>query len=159
MAKNTVEPGPRIEALLDQEIDGARRLLEALTQEHESLQQRDIESIERAVSAKQQWVTQLEALGKQFKQQVGDDAAQVVETLTRLDPAGTRGLLERWNRLCALADDCQRQNQVNGRIIESGRVQAERILTILSGQLQRQEVYGPNGQTSGGGRGHTLAKV
>lgn len=135
--------------LLQQELEVAAHLLEVLTTEHEVIASRDTDILQQVVAEKQDLLARLETSHKQrlaLLSAAGLDA----------NPDGFDVLLERcadlqlrWNNLKENLSSCQRQNQLNGALLESSRRSTHRALSILlGGQGDNSELYNQAGKST-----------
>jgi len=139
--------------LLQQELEAAVRLRVVLTTEHEAIARRDTDTLEQAVAEKQALLTQLE---QSHKQRLALLSASGLDA----DPDGFATLLarcagsgydwsSRWEELKENLIACQRQNQVNGAVLENSRRTTHRALSILlGGQTDSPELYNQTGKAT-----------
>jgi flagellar biosynthesis/type III secretory pathway chaperone len=136
--------------ILQRELSQLAQLEAVLRLENEALKQRDTDAIEKNSSEKQSLIASIETLGKQrlaLLQAAGkgtdkDSVLAFVNTEPKLQ--------ERWDELEAILQRCQKQNQVNGMVLETSRQQTQQILGILLGQESRKDtqLYDAKGGTS-----------
>jgi len=137
-----------LEALLERERNATARLLEILREEHQALARRDMAELDHTVRKKLQQIAELEALGR------NRDAAlkagglvagrEGIESRLRRQP-NSRAENRLWEELQNLLTDCQRQNHINGGMVEISRRYVQRALSLLQGRPLEQETYGPTG--------------
>jgi flagellar biosynthesis/type III secretory pathway chaperone len=139
--------------LLQMEQDGAARLLEVLEAEHEAIARRDTDALQQLVAGKQVLLEQLES-GHGKRLQMMREAGLAVDQggfealLVRCADNG-HDLQSRWLALKAVLSSCQRQNQMNGVVLETSRRTTHRALTILlGGQADGTELYNQAGKSS-----------
>lgn len=154
----------QMKTLLEREIESASRLLAILQKEHSVLTNNDVAGLEKLVPEKQALVAMLEKLGRQRTQLLdaggGGGNRQVLERyLQQCDSEARHPLAKLWDQLQALAGECQHQNEVNGGILEIGRRHVQRVLSILRGQANQAELYGPDGETTSNPLSQTLVKA
>lgn len=151
--------------LLSDEQALVERLASALQDEHGAMVARDSERLEHLVGLKQQVLQQLEE-GHQRRlvllQRSGlaSDKAGFSTLLEQCADAGhDHGLA--WEQLKSALQDCQKQNEINGKVLESGRRVIHNTLSILmGGQGEAAELYTQEGKSSPSKLGgHTVAKV
>lgn len=134
---------------LDEQSQTCTALLTLLQQECELLKQRERTQIEQLTRDKIPLITRLEA-GRQTRQQwlraLGLTADQPHwEQL--LNQHGGQKLLEDWQNLQARFSDCQRQNDINGRLVARGKQSLHRLLQVVRGQGDAPKLYTAGGRT------------
>jgi flagellar biosynthesis/type III secretory pathway chaperone len=139
--------------LLQQEQAYASRLLDVLKAEHEALARRDTDALQQSVADKQELLAQLEAShGRrlQLMHDTGLDAGRDgFDALLSLCAEHGHDLHSSWNALKEVLASCQRQNQVNGAILESSRRTTHRALSVLlGGQADSPELYNQSGKST-----------
>jgi flagellar biosynthesis/type III secretory pathway chaperone len=155
----------RLDDCIAREIDASQRLLETLREENAALATRDATRIDDAVCAKRMALAELESLDRERERlmrasgQVSDDGA--MNGHPGQSNAGRRTqLVDNWMRLLELAGECQKQNAVNGALIQSGLRHTRQALSLLKGQSPGETPqYGPAGQAEQDWARHTLGKV
>lgn len=136
--------------VLQQELGQLTRLESVLGQEHEALKRRDSDALLPLIKEKQTLVTAIEALGGELpallKRAGHSNDKEAV--LVFIDTAPQ--LRQQWDELEALLLRCQRQNQVNGVLLERGRWQTQQLLGILLGEGNQREteLYNAKGTAS-----------
>ena len=69
-------------------------------------------------------------------------------------------LLTMWDMIAELAKACEKQNSVNGIVIENKRKQTKEALSILqSGEVAQTELYDADGASVGPAHGSTVARA
>lgn len=152
----------RLLDLLNREIAQASALLDALHDENDALQQRSAAAIESALERKTQRLSAFEKTEDERRRllqtlDIGDDNDAVGKFLSSQAGPGVP-LARRWTELLGIADECRRQNQVNGALVETQRRHVQRALDILRGAPD-SATYGPTGAADRSGGSHTLAKA
>ena len=154
-------PGPQLAKLMDQEIEAAGTLLEALQAETQALG-RDPEALEQAALRKQALVTGMEALHQQrcdLLQRAGCTPSRsgLEQFLGKFD-VGNR-LQRRWQRLLELTESCRDANLSNGAAVELSRLHLRQALAIMHGQSPQTVTYGASGESQAAGTSRVLAKA
>ncbi len=155
----------RLDDCVAREIDASQRLLETLREENAALSTRDAARIERAVDAKRDALAALETLDREREGlirasgQAADPLA--VDGAAPADPRRRSRLVDNWMRLLELAGECQRQNNINGALIQSGLRHTRQVLSLLKGQTQGEspQQYGPRGTSPVSWDRHSLGKI
>lgn len=149
-------------ALLGQEQLAVEELITVLQQEHDALGRRVAEDVTQAVAAKEKALFALHQLAQQraqLMQQAGLNTDK--EGFNSFITSDTSGQLEqRWAELEERLRECQRQNQINGSLLESGRQATQEVLSILTGRdFSQNELYNQKGRTSSSLGQNTSFKV
>jgi flagellar biosynthesis/type III secretory pathway chaperone len=154
-----------LRACLQREIQASGQLLDALRREHHALTGNDHALLNQAVAQKSELVTVMEACGRERNGLLrgagcGIDRAAVEQLLNRDDPQRQAGIQRDWARLLELGAQCQRQNMINGIIIQAGQQQTRQALAILRGQPAAAAVeYGPERSRHPAASAHPIAKA
>lgn len=133
------------------------RHLEALQQtlqdEFNALSSQDMAAIAQAAQHKTRLTQLLDDLERErasVLRAAGLDlnSAGITAYLNRYTtPHHQNELAQLWQQIEQLTRDCERQNQINGLIIEQSRRRIKNALTILHGQLPGNELYSATGST------------
>lgn len=128
-------------------IAAATKLLQALESERTALTERRAADFETAVCEKQQHVAALEGVEREVRTLLGVPKADNIEmVLQRAGIAAGHPAARLRDELRKLIAQCQRQNLINGKIIDLNRRQTQDLLGTLLGQPIQPQVYGPTGQ-------------
>jgi len=155
----------KIDTCLQREILACGQLLETLRREHQALGANDLAHLNEAVAQKDGLLAAMEACGRErgaLLREGGFDAdrAAMDRLLDRHDPQRRSGIPHAWNRLLELGAECQRQNLINGIIIQAGQQHTRQALAILRGQpAGAGDEYGPEGRRRPAPSSHPLAKA
>jgi flagellar biosynthesis/type III secretory pathway chaperone len=151
----------QIGRVLQKELNSSSDLLAILKAEHEAIAHRDTDALQQAVADKQELLAQLDASYGQRLQLMHDagldpDKGGFEELLSRC-AAGGHDLQNGWDAVKEALLACQRQNQINGTVLESSRRTTHRALSVLlGGQGESTELYNQAGKStptlSGGNR-------
>lgn len=133
----------RLTELLDQQVAALESVLDVLGREQAALESRDPAALEQLTAEKQEKLAAAAAFEQQRRELAPTPAA--METL-----AESPAIAERWARLLDLTRSCRDHNDANGRIIRRQQQRVESTLTLLRGQGNRGQVYGPDGGDSSG---------
>lgn len=135
---------------LQNELAHMSRLEAVLKVEKTALEQRNVDLLKKNTQEKQSLISSIESLSQERSNLlqaagVAPDKASVLAFI-QAQPA----LKAKWDELEAVLERCQKQNQVNGMILEKGKQQTQELLNILLGEGQRKgaEVYDAKGTTS-----------
>lgn len=143
-----------LNSLLEREAEAAERLHGVLEREYAALKRRDGKSLDAVVKEKQASIEALQALGTErtrlLEAATGKADKESFEALLAELDAGSGQLAQAWDRVRSHLDACQHQNQLNGRLIEPSRRQAQEALAILIGQERNtSQTYDQKGHTKG----------
>lgn len=138
--------------LLEQERSLVGQLASALHSEHQAITARDAELLEQLVQSKQQLLI---GLGLTHKRRIellheaglSHDKAGFASMLTLCSTAGHdyRGV---WQELQDALHACQHQNEINGKLVESGqRITHNTLAILLGGQGEGSELYTQQGKS------------
>lgn len=143
-----------ITSVLDATGQQLAALNQALECEHIALRDNDMTALETATREKHQLSAHIDTLEKQRMQIVTQagftaDASGMAALIGRLEQqhGPVPQLVQRWQALQNLIRKCDKQNQVNGLLLERNRHRVQSLLTLLQGGGQGNEIYGPQGDT------------
>lgn len=140
----------RFAEMLQRELGQLTQLEVVLGQEHEALKLRDSAQITQNSEAKQQLILAIETLGRERMALLqGAEQGTDKEAVLAFVDAEPQ-LRSHWDELEALLLRCQKQNQINGMLLEKGKQQTQQLLGILLGEGTRKEteLYNAKGSTS-----------
>lgn len=155
----------RLDACLQSEIQAGGQLLETLRREHKALAADDPALLNETVAQKAGLVATMESCGGERRALLraaglGADRAAMDTLLERHDPQRRSDIRRNWTRLLELGAECQRQNLINGIIIQAGQQHARQALAILRGQpAGAGGEYGPEGTRHSAPSSHPLARA
>lgn len=156
----------RLDDCIARELDASQRLLETLREENTALTTRDAARIDQAVGAKSVALAELETLDRERERLMRETGqAQNDQGMAgqpgQSDPRRRTRLVDNWMRLLELAGECQKQNAINGALIQSGLRHTRQALSLLKGQPPGETTpqYGPAGQAPLPWARHSLGKV
>jgi len=157
-------PPHNIRNILLQEHDTACKLLEILTQEHTALIGNDLQGLETILTAKQQRMTRLENISRDFLAFMREDTtvtmAGITDFLRQRDPQGTLELVSLWQQVKKLLSQCRQKNSVNGKIISLNHRHIQGALSILRhGEQSLGPCYSPSGASQTTVSSRILGKV
>ncbi len=148
MSDNFSQLYQTIDALLDREYQVSESLFDLLQQEHQALEQLNVNNLPFITQQKSQQIKLLDEL-----------AAEREKVMRQIPPEQGGGInpdLEKylalradrsqwWQDFRTLLQNCQRQNTVNGRIIHLSQQSIERSLNIIRSQSNQANVYDTKG--------------
>ena len=159
---NANETRRRVVEILGDSVDQALGLKRALEAERDALEAEDTNALQAALTVKGRYVDQLQTLD-QTRLRLCADAGfsegplQMQQMTEWCDEEST--IAERWDRLVAIAADCNVLNMTNGAIVRMRRRQIESGLAILRGVRPGSDTYGRNGTEADGLGQRSLAEA
>lgn len=149
-------------SILESEATSLEALHTILLEEHEGLLGPDIAAIERLTQSKSQALDAQTDITRQRQQLVAQYTDQTnpapLQTLTAtLGQPET--LLKQIARLEAMAQECERLNRTNGRLILQRHQQTQGALQVLRQTGETTDTYSGRGKTQAAGASRTLGKA
>lgn len=137
---------------LNEEHKAVRTLMQLLQQEQEQLIAADVEAIAALTEAKAKaaaHMAELAARRHQLLAAAGFEANESGMQNWLKSTAASSTTNTSWHELIALATAGKELNRVNGILINKQMMHNQNVLNILQhGNVQGNNVYGPNGQTA-----------
>lgn len=151
-----------IEQMITQDTTTTQSLQALLLHERQLLEQRQHEELPNIIAQKDQLLDLLSQNAQQryqILQSLGLQAnAQSWEDLL-LAHTGLASLRAPWWALKTAFEECQKLNDVNGKMIARSKQTLSSLLNILRGQVAAPQLYTQYGATTGHVSSHTLAKA
>ncbi|GMR19915.1 MAG: hypothetical protein BMS9Abin36_0510 [Gammaproteobacteria bacterium] len=149
---SNVTQGRSINNILIQEVDTLTTLLSLLQKESTSLSENNLEAVASIADNKKKILSTLELLERKrissFSSQGKQANQHEFEEYIDQHNEDTQGqLANNWQQVESLGVQCQRQNLINGNVIECNRQATEQILSLLRGSENGDLTYGPSGRT------------
>ena len=134
------------------ELGQLTRLEGVLGQEHEVLKQRDLNRLEEKTTEKQAVIEELAAASREritLMKNAGIEQ-NLDSVISYLNQLGGEELTEVWKELEAALARCQKQNQINGMMLEKGKQHTRQLLGLLLGESDssQNQLYDSSGATS-----------
>lgn len=137
---------------LSKENQAVRELTQLLQQEQEQLVAGDIEALKALTEPKAKAAVRMAELATARHQALAKAGFEADETGMKAwlaTPAASETAHKSWHELIALAEVGKELNRINGTLINKQMVRNQNVLNILQhGNVQGNEVYGPDGQTA-----------
>lgn len=137
-----------------------------LLQEKDCLAENKIDELTRLTEQKANLVNRISELVEQRSehlQSLGlENTAEDMQALISKAPGNTleEGLSQAWEQNIALLEECQRQNEINGIVIEVGNQATRLMLDLLQGpNKETATTYNKKGKTSQSNGKPPLAKA
>jgi flagellar biosynthesis/type III secretory pathway chaperone len=140
--------------LLEREVECTRNLMQSLEIENEALSEHHTAALEEVIQDKQESIRQLESISHQrmlLLESITTKTAANDSYFNNDDnPISSNDvqIAILWKELMSLAEQCQKQNRINGSIVELGYQQSNYALDILRGTSSKSDLYDNNGQTT-----------
>lgn len=150
MTQNDSNSG-QLKPLLEQQKTDLSNLLNLLNEEHKVVNQRDAIQLQMIAEHKQNLVLQLDHSEAMLRIKLSGQGLSLnnegMQQLLDSSPEGEREELQQlWQQVTDFADQCKKQNQVNGRIIMASQASLHQAQGILQGTLE-SSVYTRQGKT------------
>ncbi len=146
----TPEQREALASLITSELEMAKTMLELLKSEHTALKSENPDSIKATSKHKLEHMQLMEQnIGQRNrflqKLQLSADEQGIEQAVAA---AGQNSQLSaNWNNLKDIAQELQKQNEINGNIIAIGQRRVKQALDILSGKENLTGTYSQQGET------------
>lgn len=145
-----------------QDSAAVQKLKKLLLQERDLLEQRKPEGLQEIVALKDQQLETLTFNAKQRQQLL--QAAGLVTTLAGweqllLRDPSTHNLVANWQLLTAEFVECQKANEINGRMINRSKQTLTHLLNLIRGQVEMPSLYTQKGSTTNQNSSHSLVRA
>ncbi len=151
-----------VQQMIAQDMASTEQLKNLLLQERELLEKREHDNLPSIIDQKDQLLDALAQNARQRQQLLQNlglkTNAQSWEDLLSAHTA-LAPLRESWKALTDAFSECQRLNDVNGKMIARSKQTLGNLLNILRGQVAAPQLYTQSGATTGNVSSHTLAKA
>jgi flagella synthesis protein FlgN len=152
----------QLEQIMTRETEAVTALAATLELEHEVLTRRDAARLDEVVATKEGQLEALNALSQERTQLLraagfGDDKSGFSAALDADSSGQLRAL---WESQEEALQKCLRQNQINGKLLDASKQQAQELLSLLLGkEASGQGLYDQSGNTSTSFGRNTSIKV
>ncbi|MDH5784968.1 MAG: flagellar protein FlgN [Chromatiales bacterium] len=135
--------------MIQDELQQLEQLGAVLQKEHLALQRRDTSALNSATSEKDKLVAALRSRGRARMELLITMGVATDQQSIQCYVASMPQLMESWQMLERSLLECQKQNQINGMLLEKGRKQTQSLLALFLGdQMRKAETYDARGYTS-----------
>lgn len=139
-------------SLLKEITSYLEQLQQALINEHQALTDNNMQAIELVARDKTILMETLEDLDKERRKILSAAGLNLkatgIEDFLQQNNAGqTTELKAIWLKIAELTRQCEKQNNINGIIIENNKQHTENALSILQGKQQNTELYSRQGKS------------
>ena len=136
--------------LLCDEVKQAKGLLQTLQDEFESIQNRDLEVLQKVLQKKLDYTLKLEYIEKEINNNIehlvakpqSDTIQKYLASFAKLSTGNSKLVSE----LETIALQCKTQNEVNGRLVNSANNSIKQAIAIINGQDQSFTGYNADGK-------------
>lgn len=141
----------QFEQILSREGELVGELAAILAQEHELLARQNAEGLDEVVAAKESKLQELGDWAEKRSEVLAEagysSSKEGFQSFLQSDVSGR--LHELWQPVETALRECQYQNQVNGKLLDIGKQQAQELLSLLLGREGGgNELYDQSGNTS-----------
>lgn len=153
----------QITSLLMQQENALKEMLETMRQEYQALENNDQAGFDRLVEQKASQVQSLEELEARFKPLItmmgGTLSRDFIESfIDAIDNVPDKQQLQStWEKFLQVLNDCDEQNRINNRIVESSKSNIQQALNIIRGDDGIPKLYSASGRENTDNQGQSLA--
>jgi len=151
-----------LKQIMKDELRCSDELLEILYKEREALTGKDPDVVRQIAADKQEAAAQLETYSRMRNEHLlnhgFDDEHDALDKVIVAYPEAASLTTVR-NKLQVILEQCKKQNQINGSILDGSQRGIRQALNILRGQTAPTEVYTKSGTTSHQAQTSTLTKA
>lgn len=148
--------------MLTQDTNYVQQLKLLLAKERELLEQRQTEGMQEVVSQKDHILGNLTFTAKQREQilRTAGLTTDLVGWQAFLGrDATTLSLISGWQSLTNEFIECQKANEINGKMINRSKQTLSHLLNLIRGQVAAPSLYTQKGATTNSSSTHTVAKA
>ena len=161
---NNAVTSKKVLPLLQEIVNYLQQLLVALNKEHKALVDKNIDSIQSISEEKIVLMEHLEDLDKERRNLLDNAGLDITSTgvgdfIQNSNSPRAPQIKALWNEISNISKQCDKQNNINGIIIESNKRHTENALSILQGKPQNTELYSKNGESIKSSRQQTLIRA
>jgi len=148
--------------MLSQDSAAVNQLKKLLLQERELLEQREIVGMQELIDQKDALLEALSLSAKQREQLLRATGLTTDlkgwEAFLLRDPS-TRFLIPEWQILTNEFIECQKANDINGKMINRSKQTLSHLLNLLRGQVAAPSLYTQKGSTANYTNSHTVTRA
>ncbi|ABC31420.1 putative flagella synthesis protein FlgN [Hahella chejuensis KCTC 2396] len=144
--------------LLKQDLQTLSQLEDVLQQERDSLEQSDIETLQRIIESKLPLLQQIESHARARMQWVSQTGLSIDRFLSLLKEKAPP-VMKLYRQCESCLANIHKLNEVNGRIIARSQQRTTKMMQIIRGQSQHMQLYGKNGAEKSVGEGQAIAQA
>ncbi|AZZ91378.1 flagellar protein FlgN [Hahella sp. KA22] len=144
--------------LLKQDLQTLSQLEDVLQQERDSLEQSDIETLQRIIECKLPLLQQIESHARTRTQWVSQTGLPIERFLSLLKEKAPP-VMKLYRQCESSLANIHKLNEVNGRIIARSQQRTTKMMQIIRGQSQQMQLYGKNGTEKSVGEAQAIAQA
>ena len=161
---NIAVTSKKVLPLLQEIVNYLQQLLLALDNEHKALVDKNIDSIQSIAEEKILLMEHLEDLDKERRSLLDNAGLEITSTgvgdfLQNSKSPRAPQMKALWDEISSISKQCDKQNNINGIIIESNKRHTENALSILQGKPQNTELYSNKGESIKSSHQQTLIRA
>lgn len=161
---NSAVTSKKVLPLLQEIVNYLQQLLVALNNEHKALVDKNIDSIQTISEEKIVLMEHLEDLNKERRNLLDNAGLDITSTgvgdfLQNSNSPRAPQMKALWDEISNISKQCDKQNNINGIIIESNKRHTENALSILQGKPQSTELYSNKGESIKSSHQQTLIRA
>jgi len=161
---NIAVTSKKVLPLLQEIVNYLQQLLLALDNEHKALVDKNIDSIQSIAEEKIVLMEHLEDLNKERRSLLDNAGLDITSTgvgdfLQNSKSPRAPQMKALWDEISNISKQCDKQNNINGIIIESNKRHTENALSILQGKPQNTELYSNKGESIKSSHQQTLIRA
>lgn len=140
-----------LKPILEQELAALQRMASALLGEQEALKQQDQESLLRHVQEKSTLAGEIDTLVRQCDQILRSNSlAEGMQGLTQLKESlgAANPLAGLMQSIASASDQCRKQNEINGKIVQQSSHELRSKIAILQGGTMDPDGYNSDGDVA-----------
>lgn len=150
--------------LLEEISSYLQQLLNALNNEHKALSENDHKSLHEISEEKILLMEHLEDLNKERRVILENAGLDITSTgiedfFQNTTSAKAPHMKALWAEVSKVTRQCDKQNNINGIIIEANKRHTENAISILQGKQQNTELYSKNGESIKSSHKQTLIRA
>jgi len=150
-----------IDQYLQQGTEQAQQLMKLLQDERHILSSNDGAALEAVTDSKQQLAQTIQASTRICSQLLdkagfGNDARSLSNYIQSCAEPHASKFKVTWEKLQSILKQCQDENRINGKLINSSQRRIKEALSIIQGQPVEEDLYDRGGETVNQSSGNSL---
>ncbi len=162
---NTPISAAQIHQQLIQDMQSCEALLVLLSEEREAMRERNMDDLERILTAKAEHLQSLEnsadartQIAEQYSSSSKPNQQKEIwqDLITQFKDDK---ITESWRKLKSLLSSCKLENEVNGKLLARNHQIYSRLLELVRGQPKAPSLYNSTGSSTSGGSSHIVGEA
>ncbi len=146
---------------LEKGLERAQHLLSLLQDERNVLSKNDSSALENITNSKEELAEAIQISTRQCRQYLqqagfGDNSQSLSEYIKMCSEPFATKFEPMWHNLQSILKQCQEENRINGKLINSSQRRIKQALSILQGQPVDEDLYGSGGKSVTSSLGNSL---